>query len=209
MGFKGFFPGRTMLRAWIIDSMKPISNGEAFVREKINGFAQSYTLMPSKDLDDPNWTPPPPPARPGEKLVLDTVPLSPLTTVDGTPYTLNSAGGKLLMLDFWWTRSPSGLKSLTDVQNLNQKYASQGVTIIGINPYDLDMDAVRDALQKTVITYPNYMDRDATMAQLMGVYLFPTIVLADPVSRKILFTHIGSTDLSDVDKAIKEQLGLK
>jgi hypothetical protein len=52
------------------------------------------------------------------------------------------------------------------------------------------------------------MDRDAVLAKLLGVYLFPTIILADPVSKKILFTHVGSTDLSDVDKAIKQQLGL-
>jgi thiol-disulfide isomerase/thioredoxin len=52
---------------------------------------------------------------------------------DNLPATLADYQGKVVVLDFWATYCPPCVKAMPDLEALHQKYAAQGLNIIGLN----------------------------------------------------------------------------
>jgi thiol-disulfide isomerase/thioredoxin len=197
------FPDRRRSMLWLVDNMQPINSGYAFLQKELTKITTKYTLVPSADFDDPNRVLPPP-QLPGEKLLLDSVPITTLTTFDGAPYSLDKVRGKMILLDFWFINCQACAKTMPEIQKVYEKYNSNGLAVVGINPFDFDLDSVKSTMKKYGIEYPVYMDYTSELVTKLGILSYPTLILFDPGTKKISAFHVGSTDLSDFLKIVDD-----
>lgn len=81
------------------------------------------------------------------------------TLADGTSVSSKDYAGKVLVVNFWYAGCPPCRVEAPDLQSLSQKYASQGVSFLGVNLYDSASTAASFEKDKGV-TYPSVLDRD-------------------------------------------------
>ncbi len=90
--------------------------------------------------------------RPG-----DSVPNFTLQTLDGKPVTFSSLQGQAVVLNFWATWCPPCRREMPLLDEVQKKYGSRGLTIVGI---DLDEPAsvARAYVSSIGVTYPIWVD---------------------------------------------------
>jgi thiol-disulfide isomerase/thioredoxin len=81
------------------------------------------------------------------------------TLADGAPVSSKDYAGKVLVVNFWYAGCPPCRVEAPDLEALSQKYASQGVSFLGVNLYDSASTAASFEQDKGV-TYPSVLDRD-------------------------------------------------
>lgn len=81
------------------------------------------------------------------------------TLADGTNVSSKDYAGKVLVVNFWYAGCPPCRVEAPDLQALSQKYASDGVSFLGVNLYDSASTAASFEKDKGV-TFPSVLDRD-------------------------------------------------
>lgn len=114
--------------------------------------------------------------------------------------------GKLVVLDFWYMGCMPCIKAIPHLNDLYDKYKSEGVVVLGMNGIDKKSKMLSDFIDKR-IKYPIILtDRSVNKKyQLTG---YPTIYLIDR-NGKILFSEVGFGEkhgLDSLEAAIKEAL---
>ena len=200
------FGGDLRKREWIIDGMLPVDGCEKYLQEKVNQFTKAYKSIDTTDFDDKNEVQPAV-VIDKRKLFLDTVPSNTvLKTMEYKPYSMDNAGGKLLLLDFWFANCRPCIEAMPKLEQLNKAFHDKGLSIIGINPYDYDMDILKGLLTKAGVTYDICLDSEAEMVKAMGMFSFPEMLLVDPKSKKIISEYTAGSDLSKLQKEIERIL---
>ncbi|MFK7788764.1 MAG: redoxin family protein [Phycisphaeraceae bacterium] len=73
---------------------------------------------------------------------------------------LDQLKGKVVVLDFWATWSPSNDKSIPRNKTLIEKYGEQGLVLIGICATTQGKESIKQAIEKHGIDYPVCVDID-------------------------------------------------
>lgn len=81
------------------------------------------------------------------------------TLADGRAVSSKDYAGEVLVVNFWYAGCPPCRLEAPDLQALSQKYASQGVSFLGVNLYDSASTAASFEKDKG-ITYPSVLDRE-------------------------------------------------
>ena len=113
--------------------------------------------------------------------------------------------GQITLIDFWasWC-SPCRGEIKENLIRLYDKYASQGLNIIGIDVWDKPEDH-KAAVEGLGIKYPQLIDNEGTATDKYGVDGVPTILLID--SNGIIVNR--GIRGKDIEEAIVEQLKAK
>lgn len=145
--------------------------------------------------------------RPGRSQAAAQGNLAPdfsLPQLDGKPLTLSSYRGRVVLLDFWATWCDPCRDEIPHFVELQNKYASQGLQIIGVSMDDTP-DPVRPFYQQFKMNYPVVMG-NAKVGDLYGGILgLPVAFLIDR-SGRIAAKHIGATDPSVIETEISSLL---
>ncbi len=123
--------------------------------------------------------------------------------------SLKSLRGKVVLVDFWGTFCEPCKKSFPKLQDLNTKYASSGLSIVGISEDESDD---KDKIPSFAATYGAKFtlgwDEDKAVAKSYKPQTMPSSFLID---RKgvVRYAHVGFHDGEEVEveKEIKELLG--
>jgi cytochrome c biogenesis protein CcmG, thiol:disulfide interchange protein DsbE len=136
--------------------------------------------------------------------------------INGDPVKLSELRGKVVMLDFWATWCGPCIAAIPHLVELNAKYKSAGLALIGVSAYNPNqpIDQQRERLTKFAQQY--HMDYlvmtlgTRTADQIMdsyGVHAIPYVVLID---RKGVVRHavLGNEPdyLSKIEQIVKELL---
>jgi thiol-disulfide isomerase/thioredoxin len=200
------FGGDIRKRVWTMDGMEAIKNGEEHIKKKINEFAKAYKNMYADDLDNKNQVEEVV-VIPEKKLLPDTVPVNTvLKTMEYKPYSMDHEGGKILLLDFWFANCRPCIEAMPKLETLHKTYRDKGFAVIGINPCDYDMDILKGILTKAGVDYDICLDSEEEMVKALGVFSFPTVLLVDVKSKKILASYSGQSDFSGLEKEIENLL---
>ncbi|MBC3918166.1 TlpA family protein disulfide reductase [Undibacterium sp. CY18W] len=121
--------------------------------------------------------------------------------------SLSKYQGKLVYLDFWASWCGPCRQSFPWMNELQAKYGSQGLQIIGVNLDQKNEDA-RQFLVTTPARFVVAFDPAGTTPRSYGVKGMPSSVLIGP-DGKILFEHAGfkDADKSALEAKIKSSLG--
>ena len=114
----------------------------------------------------------------------------------------NNFKGKIVLLDFWIKNCGPCIKSIPDLNDLQEKFKNSNFEILGINSYDTKED-INWFCNKHKPNYKILMQGKA-VAEKYGVSGFPTVVLIDKEG-KILFAGVG-LEKSEIEKLIEGAL---
>lgn len=123
--------------------------------------------------------------------------------------SLASLRGKVVLVDFWGTFCDPCKKSFPKLQDLNAKYASAGLQIVGISEDEADdKDKIPGFADTYGSKFPLGWDEDKSIARSYRPQTMPSSFLIDKMG-VIRFAHVGYHDGEEVEveKEIQELLG--
>jgi cytochrome c biogenesis protein CcmG, thiol:disulfide interchange protein DsbE len=149
--------------------------------------------------------------RPGATMVTKSASAQPspapdftLPQLDGGDLRLSAYRGKVVLLDFWATWCDPCREEIPHFVELQQRYASSGLQIIGVSMDD-SSDPVRPFYQQFHMNYPVVMGTAQTGELYGGVLGLPITFLIGRDGR-IYAKHIGATSLEAFEKEIRSLL---
>jgi len=137
---------------------------------------------------------------------LKVVPELKLSTIKGETISLTSLRGRPVLITFWATSCSGCVKEMPHLIELHNKYATQGLKIIGISmPYDRPDHVIKMAKQKA-LPYTIAMDITKQAVKAFGgVRLTPTTFLIAP-NGTIVRQKIGEFNLLAFETQIQQLL---
>jgi len=125
-----------------------------------------------------------------------------LESIKGGKVALSDLKGKVVILEFWATWCPPCKKMIPKLNDLHDRYASQGLVILALNLRE-EKDEVKAFAKEEGIKYTVLLD-PGEVAEKYGVAYIPTAFLVD-VDGKLVNTgsHPGEEEF---EKAVQEQL---
>jgi peroxiredoxin len=139
----------------------------------------------------------------------DTLPDFEFITLSGAPIRLDSAfHAKLTLLDFWYKACYPCMKGLPKLNNLFNRYRSNGLEVVGLNVGKETPEELAAFWSDRGMDYLTVFDKHKKAAQEIGVYGYPLAILIEHDSRKILNIYQGySDDLEDrISKDVEDYL---
>ncbi len=128
-----------------------------------------------------------------------------LTDLSGQSIKLSDFRGKVILLDFWasWCEPcKTEIPHFIDMQN---RYASQGLQVIGISMDD-EEKPVRDFQQQFKMNYPVAIGNAKLAESYGGILGLPITFVIDHQGR-IYKRHIGQTEPSVFEGEVRKLLG--
>ena len=84
--------------------------------------------------------------------------------LNSDPLTLEDLRGRVVLIDFWTYSCINCLRTLPYLRDWNEKYASRGLTIVGVHSPEFEFEKVetnvREAIIRERVTWPVAMDND-------------------------------------------------
>lgn len=138
----------------------------------------------------------------------DTIPRFRLMNFDGQEIFSDNILDSLILFDFWYKSCAPCLMAMPLIEHLHQKYQGYGLKVWGVNGHDKDPGDIKSFLHTREVTYSSLIDPSKSLAEKMHITAYPTIILVDPKSRKVLFVHSGfsAEAESKVSDLIEERL---
>jgi thiol-disulfide isomerase/thioredoxin len=147
---------------------------------------------------------------------------APTDTIPAPPFPpgpwVNASGpqsilkqGKPLLVEFWDFCRPNSLRTLPYVKAWHERYAADGLRVVGVHcpGFDASTDesAVRDAVVRLGIEYPVLVDSELEMWQDYGNEGWPSRYLFDGRARLFEY-HFGEGGYGETELSIQELLGV-
>ncbi len=151
---------------------------------------------------------------PGEELRLpDEGPLASFAGATGwlnsEPLTPEGLRGRVVLVDFWTYTCVNWLRTLPYRRAWAAKYATNGLTIIGVHTpefgFEHDLDNVVAQSRALGVDYPIAIDNDYGVWRAFANHFWPALYLADAQGR-IRYHHYGEGEYAMTEMAIQQLL---
>jgi thiol-disulfide isomerase/thioredoxin len=136
----------------------------------------------------------------------DPAPDFKLTGLDGKPFTLAGAKGKVILLNFWATWCGPCRAEIPDLVELQNKYKDR-LQILSLVVDDDDQEAIKKFVAESSINYPVAVATDDIRIQYGGIAALPTSFVLDSEGR-VVQKHEGLRDPVLYETEIRSLLGL-
>jgi hypothetical protein len=120
--------------------------------------------------------------------------------------------GRPVLIEFWDFCRPNSIRTLPYMRAWHERYASQGLRVIGVHAAGFepsrDPDAVRPAVERLGVPYPVVVDTELEIWGLYGNLGWPARYLFN--QQGMLFDHhYGEGGYAETEQAIQELLGVE
>lgn len=95
-----------------------------------------------------------------------------VTALDGTKFTLDEMGGRVVLIDFWATWCGSCNEELPHMKKIAKQFAGQPLVIISIS-WDSDDAKWRQFIAKNEMTWVQYRDANHELSTQFGIDAIP------------------------------------
>jgi thiol-disulfide isomerase/thioredoxin len=135
---------------------------------------------------------------------------------DGATDWVNSPGltgtdlrGKVVLVDFWTYTCINWLRTLGHVRAWAEKYADQGLVVVGVHtpefPFERDVDNVRWAVKDMNVEYPVPLDSDYAIWRAFANRYWPAVYIADAEGR-IRHHQFGEGGYEECERVVQSLL---
>jgi peroxiredoxin len=151
-----------------------------------------------------HWAKPAERAQAGNAVPHSSAPDFSLKDLSGQRLELSQYRGKVVLLNFWATWCAPCRSEIPRFVDLQNKYGSQGLQIVGIS-LDDDPKPVSRFYQQAKMNYPVAIGNAKLAEQYGGVLGLPVSFLIGRDGR-IYAKHVGEADISSLEQEIKSLL---
>ena len=130
-----------------------------------------------------------------------------LKDLDGQTVKLSDFKGKVVILNFWATWCGPCRAEVPIFKELQEKYAAQGLTVVGVSD-DTGVSDVKSYVMQTGINYPVVLGDEKTVADYGGFTAIPTTFVIDR-NGNIVTSHQGAQSKKVFESEILPLLGQK
>lgn len=127
------------------------------------------------------------------------------TTLTGSSLTTASSKGKVTVVHYWATLSPSSVQDMLLLKQLQAKYGATKMSLVGVN-LDMERGSAEAALQANRISWDQLFSRggmESELANQLGIVSLPTMLLIDQQG-KVISSGIHMAELDgELQKLIK------
>jgi thiol-disulfide isomerase/thioredoxin len=111
---------------------------------------------------------------------------------DGPAWSLRSARGSVVVLNFWAAWCEPCRTEMPSLELLAERHKHDGLVVVAVNFQETDA-AIRRFMEQTPVSLPIVRDRDGAASRAWGVRVFPTTVLVgrDGAAR---YSVVGEVD---------------
>jgi peroxiredoxin len=127
-----------------------------------------------------------------------------LTDLSGRQLRLSDYRGKVVILDFWATWCEPCKQEIPHFIDLENKYSSQGLQVLGISMDDSE-PPVRDFQRQFKMNYPVAVGTPKLADQYGGILGLPITFVIDRGGR-IVVRHVGATNISVIEAEVRKAL---
>ncbi len=124
-----------------------------------------------------------------------------LKDLNGAVVSSEQFKGKVVVVDFWATWCPPCREEIPGYIELADKYAKDGLVIVGVSLDQAGVDVVKAFAARSKITYPLVMGDDAAVTAFGGVEALPTTFLIDR-DGQVRDRKVGMVEKEDYEKRI-------
>ncbi len=130
--------------------------------------------------------------------------------VNGNRFSKSDLAGKVVIVDMWHTKCPPCRKEIPHFVELNKKYQSRGLAIVGLNN-EQGVDAatavaqVRKFCKSAGINYPCAVVGEDVLAQIPAFQGFPTTLFIDRAGQ-VRLQVVGYHDQAFLEAAVQALL---
>ena len=125
------------------------------------------------------------------------------------PLTLTGLRGQVVLADFWDCTSIDCLRSLPYKRTWHERYADQGLTLIGIHTprygFARDRSVLASAAGRLGIRWPIVLDNDGAFSSAFATRHLPAVVLIDPTGR-LRYRFAGECGYAQTERALQALL---
>jgi thiol-disulfide isomerase/thioredoxin len=125
------------------------------------------------------------------------------------PISMASLRGHIVLIDIWDFTCINCLRTLPYLRAWHQRYAEQGLSIIGVHTPEFtfarDKDQVKTAVGRLGISWPVILDNEQRIWQSFANRYWPTIYLIDSEGY-IRYQHAGESGYAKVERVIQSLL---
>jgi thiol-disulfide isomerase/thioredoxin len=129
--------------------------------------------------------------------------------LNSPPLTKAALKGKVVVVDFWTYSCINCLRSVPYVRAWAEKYAAQGLVVIGVHSpefaFEKDLGNVKRAVADLKIGYPVAVDSDYAIWREWGNQYWPAHFFVDAQGR-IRRHHFGEGDYAESERVIQRLL---
>lgn len=125
----------------------------------------------------------------------ETAPSFQITTDAGQTVSVNSFGGKLLVLNFWATWCPPCVQEMPSLVAFAEQMKAKGVVVLGVS-VDKNEKTYKQFLQNARVTFVTARDPDANISSSYGTFKYPETYVIDQKGN-VLEKFIGPENWSD------------
>ena len=129
--------------------------------------------------------------------------------LNSEPLTPEDLRGRVALVDFWTYTCVNWLRTLPYIRAWVEKYADQGLTVIGVHTpefgFEHDADNVRAQARDLRVEYPIALDNDYGVWTAFANHFWPAVYLADAEGR-IRYHHFGEGEYAMTEMVIQQLL---
>lgn len=128
-----------------------------------------------------------------------------LTDISGKQYTSESLLGKMVFLNFWFTKCAPCIKEMPDLNKLIDKHGTENILYFAVT-YD-KIDLIESFLNKHQLDF-TVIPNDQKTIDSIGINFFPTNMLLDQNGKVLfvneLFNPKSNNGIDEIEKLIKK-----
>ncbi len=95
-----------------------------------------------------------------------------VTALDGSKFTLDAMGGRVVLIDFWATWCGPCKQELPHLKKIAKEFAGQPLVIISVS-WDADEAKWKEFVTKNEMTWVQYRDADHSLSNSFGINAIP------------------------------------
>ena len=130
-------------------------------------------------------------------------------TPDGTPLTMASLRGKVVLIDFWTYSCINCIRTQPYLKALYARYHDEGLEIVGVHtpefPFEKDAGNVGEAVDSAGLEYPVVQDNDYTVWDSYANQYWPAEYFVD-ANGKVRYAHFGEGDYDHKEEVVRSLL---
>jgi thiol-disulfide isomerase/thioredoxin len=123
-----------------------------------------------------------------------------VTALDGSKFTLDEMGGRVVLIDFWATWCGPCNEELPHMKKIAKEFAGQPLVIISVS-WDSDAKKWKDFIAKNEMSWVQYLDTDQKLTKAFGIQAIPHYFTID--SDGVLTSEMLGSE-SDVEGKLKK-----